>query len=284
MTSTQEILDFRGTAFAPLERPARVVSLVPSITELLFDLGLTEDEVVGRTRFCIHPEGRVKSVPSVGGTKDFKIQRIVMHDPDIILANVDENRQDDIELLESVFPKGRVFVTHPNTFDDAIQMVRDIGALFNAEERANTLADEMCTLRRSLAGRDPVRVLYMIWMKPFMTAAPGTFIHDMLKQAGKVNAIDEAWIAGKSFDSEGKARYPELTPEEIVALKPEQILLSSEPYPFKEKHKRFLHRQLSKVDKEFTETLDIKLVDGEHYSWYGSRMLQALRAFAAEEA
>ena len=219
----------------------------------------------------------------MGGTKDFKIQRIALAAPDIIIANVDENRRDDVERLEKVFHDGKVFVTHPNTFDEAVHMIRDLGALFGLSENAEAIATELLDLRKRLSTLPKRRVLYMIWMKPFMTAAPGTFIHDMLEQTGHVNCVSREFLSTKTFESPGKARYPELTIEEIIALSPDAIYLSSEPYPFKEKHVRYLRRQLSKVDKTFTEKLSIELVDGEVYSWYGSRMLHAMRAIAGAD-
>jgi len=277
--SDRLITDVRGREFAPVRRPARVVSLVPSITELLFDLGLDDTEIVGRTRFCIHPRERIRRIPSMGGTKDFKIERIIKQQPSLIIANVDENRFEDVQALEDALPDSPVFVTHPCSFREALLMICDIGTLLHAEKQARRIGESMLDIRdrdRSRAA-SPVRALYLIWKNPYMSVAPGTYIHDMLSQTGYANCIDADFLDAKVFDTPGQMRYPTLKVEDIARLRPAEILLSSEPYPFKRIHFEELRAQLAAIDRDYAATVSIRLVDGEYYSWYGSRMMNIRR-------
>jgi ABC-type Fe3+-hydroxamate transport system substrate-binding protein len=227
---------------------------VPSQTELLFDLGL-EAETVGRTRFCIHPAGKVAQIPSVGGTKQFNFDLIVQLQPDLILGNKEENYEEGINRLTERFP---VWMSDIYTLPDALAMTRQVGEITGKGPDAEGLADEIAARFAALRPLSrPLRVGYFIWQKPFMVAGRPTFIDDMLARCGFDNA----------FAAVGDGRYPEVAIEMIQAADLDVILLSSEPFPFSEKHR---------VDfaARFPGTA-VYLVDGEMFSWYGSRLLPA---------
>jgi ABC-type Fe3+-hydroxamate transport system substrate-binding protein len=229
--------------------PKRIISLVPSQTELLFDLGL-DDEIVGITKFCIHPADLVKQKVKIGGTKQLNTNLIKELNPDLIIGNKEENERSQVEELMELFP---VWMSDIFNLDDALDMIKKMGELVDKCVEAEKLADSITRgfddLRINATG---ARVAYLIWRKPYIVAGRGTFIDAMLKRCGLINA----------FDTE---RYPEVTAEQIIAAKPDVVLLSSEPYPFKEKH-------LDEFRAMLPGTV-IKLVDGELFSWYGSRLL-----------
>ncbi len=249
---TRLITDMLGRALTVPETPQRIVSLVPSQTELLCDLGL-ETEVVGITKFCIHPERWFREKARIGGTKDVKPERVAALQPDLILANKEENVREQIETLSGIAP---VWVSDIQTLEDALEMIRQVGALTGkpakGAEISGNIAAGFASLRKA---QKPQRVAYAIWRNPWMWAGGDTFIDEMLRCGGWENVLAE------------KARYPEISPEEIAALKPDHILLSSEPYPFGEKH-------LSEVQAAVPGA-NVVLVDGELFSWYGSRLLQS---------
>jgi len=230
--------------------PQRIVSLVPSQTELLFDLGLGE-RVVGVTKFCVHPAEARKTAAVVGGTKNFDFEKIEALKPDLILGNKEENYQEGIELLAATHP---IWLSDISTLKDALDMIRRVGLVTGRKERANALATEIATSFAALKipTVPPVSAAYFIWRKPYMVAAPSTFINDLLQQAGFSNAFSNL------------TRYPEITREQLAAAQPQQILLSSEPYPFSEKH-------LAEFQAICPEA-EIRIVDGELFSWYGSRL------------
>jgi ABC-type Fe3+-hydroxamate transport system substrate-binding protein len=235
--------------------PYRIISLVPSQTELLFDLGLT-DAVIGITKFCIHPESWFKNKTRIGGTKNLDLDKIRTLQPDLILGNKEENEQSQIEALESEFP---VWMSDIHNLDGALEMILQVGLLCHKETQALALTH---SIREQFSGLIPLprpaQTLYLIWQNPYMTAGVNTFINDMLGQCGFLNVISQP-------------RYPELTPSEIRELNPELILLSSEPYPFKEKHIAEFRKLCPQAN--------IMLVDGEYFSWYGSRLLKASAYF-----
>lgn len=233
-----------------LNLPQRIISLVPSQTELLADLGLG-DRVVGITKFCIHPEEWRKTKAIVGGTKNFDFDMIRSLNPDLIIGNKEENYQEGIEELQKHFP---VWMSDIVTIDDACQMILSIGDITDASEKASALIERIKNEFKSVVRLEPQSTLYLIWKNPWMGAASGTFIDEMLKLSGLRNCL------------KSKTRYPELTSDEIGQLNPELILLSSEPYPFKEKHMEELQM--------LCPTSKILLVDGEMFSWYGSRLLK----------
>jgi ABC-type Fe3+-hydroxamate transport system substrate-binding protein len=231
--------------------PQRIISLVPSQTELLFDLGL-DAEIIGVTKFCVHPADKIKPKIRVGGTKDIDIELIKELNPDLIIGNKEENQHEQIEELMQDFP---VWMSDISNLEDALSMIKQVGQITGKESDASTLADQVNQQFNNLSIKGPgQRAAYFIWRKPYMAAGTGTFIDDMLSRCGFVNAFDET-------------RYPKLDREQITAAKPDIILLSSEPYPFKDKH-----------IEEFGSLLPhtrVKLVDGEMFSWYGSRLLYA---------
>ena len=238
----------------------RLVSLCPSLTELVFDLD-RGDDLVGRTKFCVHPAGRVERVESVGGTKNPKIERIVALHPDLVLLNEEENRLQDAEALAAAGI--RCHVSFPRDAQGTAAMVRDIGAVLDRPVAAERIAAEI--ERRSarvaaLAAAAPrVRFAYLIWRDPWMAVNHDTFIHALLAQAGGVN------VFGASAE-----RYPILTPAALLAADPELVLLSSEPFPFKEKHAAELS-SLTTLPRE-----RLRLVDGELLSWHGSRTVRGV--------
>ncbi len=230
--------------------PKRIVSLVPSQTELLFDLGL-ETETVGITKFCIHPLSWFKTKDSVGGTKTVNIDKVHRLQPDLIIANKEENVKEQIEALAADYP---VWLSDVNNLADALQMIADIGTLTGKSAAANTLTgkinkafDEMPKIET------PVKTAYLIWREPYMTVGGDTFINDMLRHCGFENIFSN------------KTRYPEVNIAQLPIANCQLLLLSSEPYPFKQKHIDELSKQLPGTK--------IILADGEFFSWYGSRML-----------
>lgn len=236
--------------------PKRIISLVPSQTELLFYLGLKED-VVGITKFCVHPHVMFKSKPRVGGTKKYNFEKIKTLQPDLIIGNKEENEQTQIELLEKEYP---VWMSDIFNLEDALEMILEIGKIVNKKSEAEILIKKITTSFQHCKAviqqfiHRP-RVAYFIWKNPTMVAASQTFIHEMLEIAGFENI----------FATE--SRYPQISDTQLAAARPEVILLSSEPFPFKEKHVQEI--------QTVCPDAEIKLVDGEIFSWYGNRLLLA---------
>lgn len=237
-------------------KPTRIISLVPSQTELLYDLGL-RDEVIGITKFCIHPDEWFRRKQRVGGTKNLKIDLIKSLNPDLILANKEENLKEEIEILQNDF---NVYVSDISTINEALQMIEDIGKLVHCQQKSieivNGIKAEMTQSR--LEKKDKIDALYLIWQNPYMVAGNDTFIHDMMLDAGFNNLVKQN-------------RYPMMTLEEIKSINPTVIMLSSEPFPFADKHINEWQMQLPNTK--------IILVDGELFSWYGSRMLKSFQYF-----
>ncbi len=230
--------------------PTRIISVVPSITELLFDLGLRE-EVVGITKFCVHPEEWFRSKQRVGGTKQLKIDLIKSLQTDLIIANKEENMQSDIDALATFT---QVYICDIKTIDDAYKMISDVGELTNKKSAAEKLIAEIKTAFNSKPEtKNPkLKTLYFIWRAPYMIAGGDTFISEMMNHAGFENAASHL------------NRYPSVSIEEIKNLNSEILLLSSEPFPFKQKHINEL--------QEIFPAQKIIFADGELFSWYGSRM------------
>jgi ABC-type Fe3+-hydroxamate transport system substrate-binding protein len=232
--------------------PKRIISLVPSQTELLFDLGLDE-EIVGITKFCIHPADKFKTKTKIGGTKKLDLDLIRSLQPDLIIGNKEENEQDQIEQLMQEFP---VWMSDINNLDSALEMISGVGNLTGKKENALQMVQK---IKEGFAGLminsifKPERFAYFIWKNPYMAAGHNTFINDILKHGGWINAIETG-------------RYPQLNAEDIKSISPERIFLSSEPYPFKDKH-------LVEFEK-ICPGAKVSIVDGEMFSWYGSRLLQ----------
>ncbi|HWA35397.1 MAG TPA: helical backbone metal receptor [Cyclobacteriaceae bacterium] len=241
------LVDQLGTRIE-IDAPKRIISLVPSQTELLYELGL-DDRVVGITKFCVHPERWHKSKAIVGGTKNFHFDIIEKLAPDLIIGNKEENYETGIGTLRKRYP---VWMSDIVNFDDAISMIRSIAALTQTEEKGKEIIHSIESAFSSLQKIQLKRTLYLMWREPWMGAANGTFIHTMMEKAGLTNVLRH------------EDRYPELSAEKIRALNPELVLLSSEPFPFREKHINEIETILPKSE--------ILLVDGEMFSWYGSRL------------
>lgn len=232
----------------------RIISLVPSITELLFTLNLN-DEVVGITKFCIHPNDWFRSKTRVGGTKQLNIQRIRELNPTLIIANKEENTREDIELLQQEFT---VHLTDISSLQDAFQMITTVGELTHRAQEASAVVQQLQPKFSDPPPQSTRKALYLIWQEPFMAAGTDTFIHQMMLWAGFSNVLKET-------------RYPVVSTDQIQQLAPEYILLSSEPFPFQEKHRVLIQQQFP--------ASNVVLVDGEIFSWYGSRMLLAKNYF-----
>jgi ABC-type Fe3+-hydroxamate transport system substrate-binding protein len=225
----------------------KVVSLVPSITEALFDLGLSENEVIGRTKFCIHPENKVKNVPVIGGTKNINIDKIRALQPDLILANKEENIKEQVEALMDDF---KVIVTNVETIEDNYYLLKTLGNLFNKEERAQQFNLKIYEVLEQAKLNSAIKAAYLIWKNPYMTIGSDTFIHRILSEIGFENIF------------KNRTRYPEIQMEDLAEA--EVIMLSSEPFPFKEKHIEEM--------KAFYPDKKIMIVDGEAFSWYGTHI------------
>ena len=253
--SSSGLVDALGQVHAPAP-DARIVCLVPSITELLCDLGLA-GKLVGRTGFCIHPRDVVAAIPKVGGTKDVNIEKIRRLAPTHVVVNIDENEKPTVDKLAEFVP--HIVVTHPNAPRDNLDLVRLMGGLFGAADAAaRWCADfeaEYAGLRAQVRG--PARtVLYCIWQDPWMTVSQDTYIAAMLAELG--------W----RVPDLGADRYPRFAWSQALVDGLDAVLLSTEPYRFTEAHADALEKQTG---------IPVLLVDGEMMSWYGSRALAGLR-------
>jgi len=266
-----------------MSHPMRIVSLVPSLTEFLYDLGL-DKQIVGRTRFCIHPKDRVDRAAIVGGTKYPNHARIAALRPDLVIANREENRREDVEAIAAMgLPGGEeavatdlsfekeaatgasskdidgnnapdILITDIETIDQALQEMIRIGIRCGREAEARRWVDDIQKRRPIRGGRAMIGTVYLIWKDPWMTIGHDTYIHSVLEEWGFRNLFGE------------HKRYPTVTLDEIRRLRPSCLLLSSEPYPFKEAHRAMLAEQMPGTA--------IRFIDGEWTSWYGSRMKQ----------
>ena len=250
-----QVIDGRGSTISLPAPPQRIVSLVPSTTESLFAIGCGES-VVGITRFCVHPAERLAELTKVGGTKDLVWERLEALQPDLVIGNAEENSREMFAQIEARYP---LYVAFPRTVDDAIADLRTMGQLVGqaaaAEAHAQRIEAARAALRLQAAGRRR-RVAYLIWRKPWMTINGDTFISAMLAEAGLVNAFADA-----------EERYPTITPADLSTV--DAVLLSSEPFPFAEKHRAEV------ADLAGIDVAQAVLVDGELCSWHGVRMAQA---------
>ncbi len=258
MTATR---DWAGTVHEPAGAAPRIACVVPSLTELLFELDLGA-HVVARTGFCVHPRAVVKAVPKIGGTKDFDLARLRELRPTHLVVNVDENRLDAVDAAREFVP--HVVVTHPASPTDNPRLFALFGAIFGREARAEALSGAFAA---ALAGLDAAvaplareRVLYVIWKQPWMTVARDTYIAATLARAG----WDTVPVAAA-------ARYPQLDDDDGAWHDAQRVLLSSEPYAFRERDVRELIARRGG---------DVRLVDGEMTSWYGPRAIAGLRYLA----
>lgn len=236
--------------------PQRIISLVPSQTELLYDLGL-KDKLVGQTIFCVHPSEYFKSSTKIGGTKKLNLEKIASLKPDLIIANKEENEKDQIEELAKDFP---VWISDLNTLEDALGMIKSIGEITETQNKASKIINQITQSRKDFIKQSKPKqsVIYLIWNNPYIAVGTDTFINTMLAEAGFENTINQS-------------RYPEITLLEIKQINPDWVFLSSEPFPFKDEHKLEMDKLL--------EANKSVLVDGEMFSWYGSRLVKAYDYF-----
>lgn len=268
VTTDTCLVDAHGQRHERAAASARIVSLVPSITELLFDLDLGA-QVVGRTGFCIHPREALRAVPKLGGTKDVDIEALLALAPSHVIVNIDENTRATFDALRERVP--HVLVTHPNRPEDNIGLYELIGGVFGREAQAAQLVERLkaalVRVERAAARLPARRVLYLIWREPWMTVSRDTYIANML-----------ALLGWQTVPERSETRYPALSSSALAALGTELCLLSSEPYPFRDKH-------IAELEQMLGEGIPVRLVDGEMVSWYGSRAvagLDYLAAFAGE--
>lgn len=235
----------------------KIVSLVPSQSEYLFDIGLA-DNIVGITKFCIHPAEAIKQKTIIGGTKNINIKKILELQPDIVIANKEENEQSQIEELMKHVP---VWISDIYTLEDAYQMMLSLGKIFHKPNQASAIVSEIkqnfSLFNSKNTGK---RVAYFIWRGPYMLAGEHTFINHLLEKMGLKNIC---------VDLHSNSRYPEIDAESLKKLNPDLIYLSSEPYPFKNKHLDEL--------QAICPNASIQLVDGELFSWYGSRLIHSAK-------
>ena len=231
------------------ENLQKIISLVPSISELLYELNLAK-ETVGITKFCIHPSIWYHTKEKIGGTKNLQIEKIKCLQPDLIIANKEENTKEQVEILARLFP---VYLTNVNNYEEAIKMIEDVGKI------TSRVADAVQLTKVIQSGfnliKKPfkqIKTVYFIWKDPYMSVGGDTFINDMMSNLGLQNIFGHY------------ERYPEITLQNVISANPQLILLSSEPYPFKQKH-------ITEIQAYLPNT-KILLVDGEMFSWYGSRM------------
>ena len=253
-------VDWAGVLHAQARAP-RIASLVPSLTELLFALGLGEC-VVARTGFCVHPRGEVSRVPKVGGTKDPDLARLAARAPTHLVVNVDENRREVVDAARAFVP--HVVVTHPCAPEDNVRLFRLFGAVFAREREAGVLVERfdasLAALDAAVRGLAALRVVYVIWRRPWMCVTPATYIGATLARAGFV-VLPRARAE----------RYPVLADDDPAWREADRILLSTEPYAFRPRDAAALSTRLAKP---------VDLVDGEWASWYGARAIDGLARLA----
>lgn len=239
------------------QEPKRIVSLVPSQTELLVDLGLS-NRIVGVTKFCVHPEGFKNTKTIVGGTKQVHYDKIKSLWPDLIICNKEENTKEMVFALEDIAP---VWISDVYTIEDNLKMIRQFGELFSVREKADELTKKIETalvnFKDFIFSKQTIKVAYVIWKNPYMVAGANTFINHLLK----LNNFENVF-------SKNDSRYPEISEEELKEA--DLILIATEPFPFKNSDVLELKNALNK---------EVRLVDGEYFSWYGSRLVNALSYF-----
>ena len=256
-------VDASGVALALSAAPRRIVSLIPSTTELLCALGLAE-ALVGVTVYCVEPRDVVRGKTRVGGEKDPDLAAIRSLAPDLVIANVEENRREDVDALRAVgIP---VWVTYPRTVAEGLAMIRDLGEVTGARDRARALLDTLEPLyaqaRARAAARPPVSVFYPIWREPWMTVGADTYVHDLLATCGGANVFAD------------RVRYPTITLDEMAARGPEVIFLPDEPFRFRRAHLRDFDAYPA---VPAVRNGRMHLVDGKPFSWHGPRLAEALR-------
>ncbi len=256
-----KVTDPTGHTIELKSAPTRIASWVPSQTEYLVDLGL-RDQIVGVTKFCIHPSDLLTRENNIGGTKKIWREKLLQLQPDLVIANKEENTLEDVEWAREHFP---TYTTEVLDIPSALSMLQEVAILCGVSKKGTTWVDKIQSEFESLnlSAKAPktsrseiseISTLYLIWNQPYMAAGTDTFIHSVLEWSGLKNTIE-------------KPRYPEISIEEINSQSPKLILLSSEPFPFSEKH---IEELKTRLDYEPV----IAIVDGEMFSWYGSRLLK----------
>lgn len=260
----KQFTDQLGTTHTFEHTPSRIVSLVPSQTETLFDLGL-EDELVGVTKFCVHPFHLKATKTIIGGTKQINIAKIQALQPDIIIANKEENTLEIVAQLKEICP---VWVTDVLTIEDSIQVIRDFGNLFNkrtdAQKWIQKITFGLTDFQEFIKSKSAQKVAYFIWANPYMVAAGETYINEILK----LNKFENIYDSNPKYEG----RYPEVIIQKMrIQGDPDLVLLSSEPFPFKDEHAFELGRHTHHARTVF--------VDGEYFSWHGTRLVKAFDYF-----
>ena len=250
--TVKHVLDHLGRTVVVPFPPQRIVSLCPSLTETIVELG-AGNRLIGRTQFCIHPTDALADVVRVGGTKQVKDDVIASLAPDLIIAEKEENPKGMVERLAESYP---VYVTDVETYEHALHMIRDLGRIVDAPQEAKQLISEIEEAFAELQRVESVSAAYFIWQNPYMVAGDHTYIHSLLTRCGFTNVFAAA-----------EGRYPVVTEDDIRRAAPDYLFLSSEPFPFAEKHRE----EMAELFPDST----VILVDGEMFSWYGSRMLKA---------
>jgi ABC-type Fe3+-hydroxamate transport system substrate-binding protein len=250
------LTDAVGTVHRVAGDAPRIVCLVPSITELLCDLGLIE-QLVGRTGFCTHPRDLLRPIPKIGGTKDVDLAKVRALQPTHVIVNIDENRKETVDALADFVP--HIVVTHPQAPGDNLALYRLLGGVFARDAEADRLCQQYIELDTHLSPaeqRPSRRVLYLIWREPWMTVSSDTYISRTLARFN--------W---QTVPTQASSRYPEILLEDYVGAI-DNVLLSTEPYPFRAQHVDEIQTLLG---------VEVRLIDGEMTSWYGSRAIEGLR-------
>lgn len=251
-------IDQTGQTIQLKDKPKRIISLVPSQSELLWDFGLRK-ELVGITKFCIHPKEMYRSIERVGGTKKLDIDKIRQLKPDLIIGNKEENDRQQIEELRKEFT---VWMSDIYDLSDAFEMISALAEIIKEGDKAEQLIKTIKTnfSKLDISKFKDKKVAYFIWYNPFMAVAQNTFINHLLEKLGFINSF--AYLS----------RYPEVNASQIKGVAPDYIFLSSEPFPFSKEHIKEL--------KQISPNSEVVLVDGEMFSWYGSRLQYAPEYFA----
>jgi len=264
-----EVVDAAGRRVRLPALPSRIISLVPSITETLFALGLG-DRLVGVTRFCTEPSAGVAAKARVGGQKDPDLKKIQSLQPDLVIANMEENRREDVDALDAMAIA--VYTTYPRTVEQGIAMVGELGSLTGTEGRASAIAASLEAVYREVSqevrGQRRLRTFCPIWRRPYMSINRDTYIHEVLRTCG-----------GENIFAASHHRYPKTSLAEVVDLKPEIILLPDEPYPFHPRHLADFQPFAGFIPALATGR--VHFVDGKLLSWYGPRIGESLRTLRA---
>ncbi len=242
--------------------PQRIISLVPSVTELLFDLGL-DDNIAGCTDFCVHPKEKVRKIYKIGGTKDFSLNKIRELKPDLIISVKEENNRELVLEIANEFP---TVIFEVVDIESALELIKSIGIIVNKKDKSARLIKDIKheLLQLKTDNNKVMTACYLIWENPMITVNSDTFISEMMSIVGFKNIF-----------SDNLKNYPEITKKELLDAKPEYILLSSEPFFFSKKHQK-------EYQIKYPNFIVI-LVNGEMFSWYGSRMLKAFKYFKSLE-